>query len=332
MKLTDKISDLLSREQAKSILHNMLLIRRFEEVSAQQYSAGNIRGFLHLYNGEDAIAASILPELQKEDQFFGTYREHGHALVKGISAKSIMSEMFGKVEGCSKGRGGSMHLFDISKSFYGGNAIVGGHLPLAVGMALANKMQDNNLIAVCFFGEGAIAEGAFHESMNLAKLWQLPVLFVCENNYYAMGTAIDRSESQICLVKKAQSYNIESKRVNGMSVPHLVEESRKAVEYVREKKDPFFLECETYRFKAHSMFDSQKYRSKEEVEKYKKCDPIPTYIKQLTYLDWIDQNYLTKIKEEIEQTLNMAIEFAEQGNFEDLNSCLNDVMEGVDHS
>lgn len=327
MSLTDKISELLTPEKAKSILHNMLLIRRFEEISAQQYSNGKIRGFLHLYTGEEAIAACIIPELSQEDQFFGTYREHGHALVKGITARSIMAEMFGKLEGCSNGRGGSMHLFDVKKNFFGGNAIVGGHLPLAVGMGLANKMQKNNLITACFFGEGAVAEGEFHESMNLSQLWKLPVLFVCENNYYAMGTSLERSESQISLIKKAQSYNIESKQVNGMSVPHLVEESRNAIRYIREKKAPYFLQCDTYRFRAHSMFDSQKYRTKEEVKEYKKYDPIPVYIRQLTSLNWITHDDLKRIKDDIEKTLSHAVEFAEQASYEDLDSCLKDVME-----
>ena len=196
----------------------MLLIRRFEEKCIELYSSQKIRGFLHLYIGEEAIAVGVMHALSAEDAVISTYREHGHALARGISAKSIMAEMYGKVEGCARGRGGSMHLFDAKSRFYGGIAIVGGGLPLAVGMALADKMMKRDRVTVCFFGDGAVAEGEFHESLNLASLWQLPVLFICENNYYAMGTALEFSESEVNLFKKAASYRINSFQVDGMDV------------------------------------------------------------------------------------------------------------------
>ena len=198
----------LPRDRSLALLRQMLLIRRFEEMCAQQYSAGRIRGFLHLYIGEEAIAAGVMPSLTPDDAVVATYREHGHALARGMSAESVMAEMFGKQEGCSRGRGGSMHLFDVSKRFYGGNAIVGGGLPLAVGLALADKMQRRPRTTACFFGEGAVAEGEFHESLNLASLWKLPVVFLCENNLYAMGTAIWRSEADTDLCEKAESYSL----------------------------------------------------------------------------------------------------------------------------
>ncbi|MGI4993534.1 pyruvate dehydrogenase (acetyl-transferring) E1 component subunit alpha [Halobacteriovorax sp. GFR7] len=329
MNSTEKIKQLISKSEAIEILNRMILIRYFEEACAQQYSAGKIRGFLHLYIGEEAIASTVIPLLKEEDQFFGTYREHGHALVKGLSANSIMAEMFGKKEGCSKGRGGSMHLFDTTKAFYGGNAIVAGQLPLAIGMAMANKMQGNDLISVCFFGEGAIAEGEFHESLNLAQLWGLPVLFVCENNYYAMGTALERSESQLNLSEKAHSYKVKSMRVNGMSVPDLYEHARDAIDYVREHKQPFFLECDTYRYRAHSMFDSQQYRSKEEVEGWKKYDPLPHFIKQLSELGWVNKDDIERMEEAAQDLIRESIAYADQGSIETLEESLSEVMAGV---
>jgi pyruvate dehydrogenase E1 component alpha subunit len=322
----EHFSKVLNKETAKQILTDMYRIRRMEEACAQLYSAGKIRGFLHLYIGEEAIAASLIPQLKIEDQMFCTYREHAHALLKGVSMDKIMAEMYGKIDGCSKGRGGSMHLFDTSKGLYGGNAIVAGHLPLAVGMAMANKMQNNGAISVCFFGEGAIAEGEFHESMNLAALWKLPVLFVCENNYYAMGTALERSESQVNLTKKAQSYNVTAKRVNGMSASHMYEAANEAIEFVREKQQPYFLECDTYRFRAHSMFDPELYREKEEVERWKQNDPI----KQLTHLmlekAWITESEISTIDEKAMQEIQMAKDYAENSRVETMEETIQDII------
>ncbi|MCP5114042.1 MAG: pyruvate dehydrogenase (acetyl-transferring) E1 component subunit alpha, partial [bacterium] len=250
---------------ALHLLHQMIRIRRFEEKSAELYSAGKIRGFLHLYIGEEAIAVGMMEAFQEDDAVVATYREHGHALVKGVSARSIMAEMYGKQEGCSGGRGGSMHLFDADTRFFGGNAIVGGGIPVAVGLALADKLAGRDRVTACFFGEGAIAEGEFHESMNLAALWDLPVLFCVENNFYAMGTALQRSESEENLTMKAASYEMPAWSVDGMDVLAVAEAANHAVDAVRGGGGPYFLELKTYRFRPHSMFDAELYRSKDEV-------------------------------------------------------------------
>ena len=233
-----------------------------------------IRGFLHLYIGEEAVAVGVNQALTERDAVVATYREHGHALARGVPADSIMAEMFGKVEGCSRGRGGSMHLFDVARRFYGGNAIVGGGLPIAVGVALADHLRGDDNVTVCFFGEGAIAEGEFHECMNLAALWRLPVLFCCENNLYAMGTALARSESETDLALKASGYEVASWSVDGMDVLAVEEAARRAVESIRGGGGPHFLECRTYRFRAHSMYDPELYRDKAEVDAWKQRDPL----------------------------------------------------------
>ncbi len=259
----------LSREHCLALLREMLRMRRFEERCAELYTEEKIRGFLHLYVGEEAVAAGVMPTLGADDAVVATYREHGHALGRGVSMRSIMAEMFGRLAGCSRGRGGSMHLFHAPTRFFGGNAIVAGGLPLAVGLALADAMRGRDTVTACFFGEGAAAEGAFHESLNLAALWHLNVLFVCENNLYAMGTALERSESEKEIWKKAASYRIEARAVDGMDVVAVQAAARHAVAEMRDGRGPRFLECLTYRFRAHSMFDPQLYRSREEVEAWK---------------------------------------------------------------
>ena len=271
----------LEREHGLSLLRQMLLVRRFEEKCVELYSATKIRGFLHLYIGEEAVAVGVMQALEPEDAIVATYREHGHALVRGVSAASIMAEMYGKVEGCSRGRGGSMHLFDASTRFFGGNAIVGGGLPLAVGLALADKLQGRRRVTACFFGDGAVAEGEFHESMNLAALWDLPVLFCCENNRYAMGTALERYESETNLALKAASYEMTAWSVDGMDVLAVEESARRAAAEVRNGGRPSFLELQTYRFRAHSMYDPDLYRSKDEIARWKEHDPIPALVARL---------------------------------------------------
>ena len=264
----------LSRDHVLDLLGRMIRIRSFEQACAEAYTQEKIRGFLHLYDGEEAVAVGVVPVLEPRDRIVATYREHGHALARGVSMPAIMAEMFGRRDGCSGGRGGSMHLFDRAANFYGGNAIVGGGLPLAVGLALADHMRGEDRVTVCFFGEGAVAEGEFHESLNLAALWGIPVLFVCENNLYAMGTALGRSESETDIHRKAESYRIASEAVDGMDVVAVEAAARRAVAGIRETGKPFFLECRTYRFRAHSMFDAQLYRDKAEVEAWKAKDPI----------------------------------------------------------
>lgn len=308
----------LDLTKAREFYFQMLLIRRFEERCVELYSNQKIRGFLHLYNGEEAIAVGLMNMLSVEDAVFATYREHGHALARGISAKSIMAEMFGKVEGCSRGRGGSMHLFDAKTRFYGGSAIVAGALPLAVGMALADKMMKRNRVTVCVFGDGAVAEGEFHESLNLAALWQLPVLFVCENNRYAMGTALKYTESETEIYKKASAYKINSKQIDGMDVIDVAKAAKRAVEDIKDGSGPMFLECLTYRFRAHSMFDAELYREKTEVEEWKKKDPLIVFENKLDEMGLWSEIDIKAIEEEIKNTIDEAVEFSENGTLEPL--------------
>ncbi|MCD6432718.1 MAG: pyruvate dehydrogenase (acetyl-transferring) E1 component subunit alpha [Sulfurimonas sp.] len=308
----------LDLTKARGFYKQMLLSRRFEEKCIELYSKQKIGGFLHLYIGEEAIAVGVMNALSKDDAVLATYREHGQALTRGVSAKSIMAEMYGKVEGCSRGRGGSMHLFDAKTRFYGGSAIVGGALPLAVGVALADKMQKKNRVTVCIFGDGAVAEGEFHESLNLAALWNLPILFVCENNRYAMGTALNLTQSETDIYKKAESYKILSKQIDGMSVIDVAKATLRAVEDIRENSVPMFLECLTYRFRAHSMFDAELYREKSEVEEWKKKDPLIVFENRLKEMDlWSDID-VTDIENEIKTTIDEAVEFAENGTLEPL--------------
>ena len=306
----------LERGHTHHLLREMLRIRRFEEKCVEIYSAAKIRGFLHLYIGEEAVAAGAMQALEADDAIVATYREHGHALARGVSAASIMAEMYGKVEGCSRGRGGSMHIFDAATRFYGGNAIVGGGLPLAVGLALADKMQGRNRVTACFFGEGAVAEGEFHESMNLAALWNLPVLFCCENNLYAMGTALERSESETDLCLKAAAFEIPAWPVDGMNVLAVEAAAKRATFAVRSGAGPHFLEFRTYRFRAHSMYDPELYRTKEEVEVWKKRDPIPNFAALLKEQGLLNDEELTRMEEEVAAEIAQAIDFAEAGNWE----------------
>jgi pyruvate dehydrogenase E1 component alpha subunit len=308
---------MIASQKAKHLLKQMMRIRRFEEACAEQYSAGRIRGFLHLYIGEEAVAVGTMEHLKPDDAIFAAYREHGHALARGISPRRIMAEMFGKVEGLCRGRGGSMHLFDRESRFFGGSAIVAGSLPLAVGMGLASKLQNKEQITACFFGEGAMAEGEFHESLNLAALWQLPVLFLCENNFYAMGTALSRSESQTDLVAKARSYQISASRVDGMDIMAVLQAAGEAIEHIRNTGQPYFLECQTYRFRAHSMFDPELYRDKAEVEKWKQRDPIDLFQKMLLATDTLSEADIEAIRSQAEQEVLDAIAFAEQSQLED---------------
>jgi pyruvate dehydrogenase E1 component alpha subunit len=313
---TNSQSPPLDRHHSLFLLREMLRIRRFEEKCAELYSATKIRGFLHLYIGEEAAAVGAMQTLESGDAIVATYREHGHALARGVSAAAIMAEMYGKQEGCSRGRGGSMHLFDAATRFYGGNAIVGGGLPLAVGLALADKMQERQRVTACFFGEGAVAEGEFHECMNLAALWKLPVLFCCENNLYAMGTALRRSESETDLCLKATSYEIPAWPVDGMDVVACEEATQRAALAVRSGGGPCFLEFRTYRFRAHSMYDPQLYRDKQEVEEWKKRDPIVTFQARLQAQELLNDEDVKRIEDDIAAEITKAVEFAEAGTWE----------------
>jgi pyruvate dehydrogenase E1 component alpha subunit len=299
------------------LLREMVRIRRFEERCVELYSDMRIRGFLHLAIGEEACAVGVMQALDEHDAVVATYREHGHALARGMTMRSAMAELEGKVEGCSRGRGGSMHLFDKATRFFGGNAIVGGGLPLAVGLALADRMQGRNQVTACFFGDGAVAEGEFHESMNLAALWHLPVLFCCENNLYAMGTALERSESETDLALKAASYRVPSWDVDGMDVVAVEAAAVAAAEAVRGG-GPHFLELRTYRFRAHSMYDPDRYRDKAEIEGWKHRDPIAHLAEQLTTAGSLGQGELEQIEREVDAEIDDAVAFADAGTLEPL--------------
>ena len=301
--------------RARRLLWQMLRIRRFEEKCVELYSAEKIRGFMHLYIGEEAVATGVIEHLRPEDAVVATYREHGQALARGLSSGAIMAEMYGKAEGCARGRGGSMHLFDKATRFYGGNAIVGGGLPLAVGLALAEKVQGRPGVVACFFGEGAVAEGEFHESMNLAALWGLPVLFVCENNLYAMGTALAISESETDIARKGAAYDVESAAVDGMDVLAVSAATTRALEVIR-RGHPFLLECRTYRFRPHSMFDAELYRSKDEVAAWKARDPITTFVARMKAGGVLTDGDLESLEGDVAREVDDAVAFAEAGSWE----------------
>jgi pyruvate dehydrogenase E1 component alpha subunit len=306
----------VTRERGLALLRQMLRIRQFEDHCAELYGAGHIRGFLHLCDGEEAIAVGVMQALQPADAVVSTYREHGHALARGIAMGPLMAELYGKRSGCSGGRGGSMHVFDAATRFFGGNAIVGGGLPLAVGLALTEQMGGTRNLAACFFGEGAVAEGEFHECMNLAALWKLPVLFLCENNLYAMGTALTRSESQTDIQAKAAAYAVRAAAVDGMDVFAVESAVREAAEATRSGAGPALLEFRTYRFRAHSMFDAQLYRDKAEVEAWRERGPIIGLTKRLKAAGLMTEDDFQQILGEADAEVQAAAEFAAAAEWE----------------
>jgi pyruvate dehydrogenase E1 component alpha subunit len=310
------VPDGLTRERGLHLLREMLRIRQFEDRCAELYGAGHIRGFLHLCDGEEAIAIGVMQALDSGDAVVSTYREHGHALARGIPMGPLMAELYGKRSGCSGGRGGSMHLFDVGTRFFGGNAIVGGGLPLAVGLALAERMRGSRNLAACFFGEGAVAEGEFHESMNLAALWKLPVLFLCENNLYAMGTALARSESQTDIQAKAAAYGVRAAAVDGMDVFAVEGAVRDAAEYARRGSGPVLLEMRTYRFRAHSMFDAQLYRDKAEVEEWRQRGPIIRLTTRLKAAGLMTEDDFQRLLREADSEVQAAVDFAGAAEWE----------------
>ncbi len=319
----------LTREQGLELLRQMLRIRRFEERAAELYQSGKIHGFLHLYIGEEAVAAGSIPALTNDDAIVATYREHGHALVRGTPMKSLMAELYGKATGCARGRGGSMHFFDATRRFYGGLAIVAGGLPVATGLALADKLQQQVRVTACYFGDGAVAEGEFHESLNLAALWKLPVLFICENNLYAMGTALARHQSQPDIAAKAKAYALAAETVDGMDVLAVEMATRRAVEFVRQGNGPYFLECRTYRFRAHSMYDAELYRSKDEVSAWKQRDPIATFEQNLRNANLLRDSDLERLDATIAAEIEEAVTFAETSPWEPVEDLTHDVSTNV---
>jgi pyruvate dehydrogenase E1 component alpha subunit/2-oxoisovalerate dehydrogenase E1 component len=306
----------LDHAHVRHLLVAMLRIRRFEEKCFELYQSEKIRGFMHLYDGEEAVSVGVIEALQPRDAIVATYREHGQALARGIGMDVLMAELYGKQEGCCRGRGGSMHIFDRATRFYGGNAIVGGGLPLAVGTALGDKMLGRGAVTACFFGDGAVDEGSFHESMNLASMWQLPVLFVCENNLYAMGMALQRAEAETHIAAKAAGYRVSSEAVDGMDVVAVEVAAQRAVEAIRRTNAPFLLECQTYRFRAHSMFDAQLYRPKQEIEAWREKDPISRLRSWLEQAGMLHEQEFDTIEADIAAEIDNAVAFAEAGTWE----------------
>ncbi|HRP85985.1 MAG TPA: pyruvate dehydrogenase (acetyl-transferring) E1 component subunit alpha [Gammaproteobacteria bacterium] len=314
--MSDPAPIALCKQHGLDLLRAMERIRRFEDRAAELYTAMKIRGFLHLYNGEEAVAVGVMGGLRPGDAVIATYREHGHALAAGLPMGAVMAELFGKVEGSSGGRGGAMHIFDAEHRFYGGQAIVAGGLPMAVGLALADRMQERARVSACFFGEGAAAEGEFHESLNLAALWELPVLFICENNLYAMGTALARSQAVTDIHARAASYGVESSVVDGMDVLAVEAAAGAAAAAIRRDQRPRFIECRTYRFRAHSMFDAQLYRSREEVERWKQRCPILALRRRLLADGLASDEEVAVIEREVAGEVEQAVAFAEAGTWE----------------
>ena len=324
--MTDTLTE-IGHDHCRRLLQDMIRIRVFEERCAELYGEQKIRGFLHLYIGEEAIAAGVISLLEARDAVLATYREHGHALLRGMSAGSIMAEMFGKATGVSGGRGGSMHLFDKVTRFFGGNAIVGGHLPLAVGLGLADQMLGRHgPVTVCFFGEGAVAEGEFHEALNLAALWNVPVLFVCENNRYAMGTSLRTSESQVDLALKAASYAIPAWSVDGMDVAEVTRATQRALAAIRSGGGPMFIEFQTYRFRAHSMFDPDLYRDREEIELWKQRDPITTFSARLIEAGIATDDDIASMWDAARDETEQAVAEAEVGPLEPVDEIETNVV------
>jgi pyruvate dehydrogenase E1 component subunit alpha len=300
-------------ETAKRLLHQMMLIRRFEEKAAENYALGKIGGFLHLSIGEEGVAVGVTSVLRQDDYAISTYREHGHCLAKGSDPRRAMAELFGRRDGLSKGKGGSMHLFDTTVNFLGGHAIVGAHLPLAAGVGFAIKYQGGDQVCVCYFGDGAVPEGEFHEALNLSALWKLPVIYVCENNRYAMGTSLERALAQTEIYRFGETYGIPCEPVDGMDVLAIREATARAVARARADKTPTLLEARTYRFRGHSMRDpaGAVYRTKEEVEREKLRDPIVLFRDRAVAANVLSEADVRTIEKDVNDVIDEAVAFAD---------------------
>ncbi len=301
----------MNKKDQLELYHQMVLIRRVEERGAELYQQGKIGGFMHLYIGQEAVSTGIVAARQPNDRVITAYRDHGVAITCGIPATQVMAELMGKATGPSHGKGGSMHMADTHKNFWGGHAIVGAHLPIATGMALGDKYAKRNNVTICMFGDGATNIGFFHEALNMAKVWNLPVLWVCENNIYGMGTSVDRASAVSTIAEKAKGYGMPSNRVDGMDVMKVYDAAKQAIEDVRAGNGPFLLECDTYRFRGHSMGDPERYRKPEEVKKWEENDPIGVYRKYLTGNKIATDKALDEIDAEVLKEVDQAVEFAE---------------------
>jgi pyruvate dehydrogenase E1 component alpha subunit len=302
---------MMKKEQQLDLYYQMVLIRRVEERGAELYQAGKIGGFMHLYIGQEAVSTGLIAAREPRDRVITAYRDHGVAINCGIPVNEVMAELLGKATGMSKGKGGSMHMASVEKNFWGGQAIVGGHLPIAAGLATGDQYAKNDNVTICMFGDGATNIGYFHEALNLAKTWGLRVLWVCENNVYGMGTSVERASAVKEIRQKAEGYEMKNSRIGGMDVMKVYEASKEAIDYVRESSEPYFLEIDTYRFRGHSMGDPERYRKQEEVKKWLESDPIGIFRKYLIEKKVATAKALDEIEARVEEEVNKAVEFAE---------------------
>ena len=322
-----KVKEKLPKTQLLELYRQMVRIRLFEEESGRQYMVGKIRGFLHLYIGEEAIAAGAISVLKPQDYVVTHYRDHGHALARGLESKVVMAELFGKATGCSRGKGGSMHMFDAEKRFMGGYAIVGGQLPIANGLALSIRYKGEDGVVLCFLGDGALNEGEFHEAMNLASVWKLPLLFLCENNQYGMGAAVSETFAlHDEIYKVAEAYRMPGQWVDGMDVLAVREATEEALEYVRKGKGPMFIEAKTYRFRGHSISDPASYRNQEEVEKWEKRDPLVTFRAKLAGEGLASGKEFKAIEKGVNEEVQEAVHFAEESPWPEPSALFEDIQ------
>ncbi|PYS74279.1 MAG: pyruvate dehydrogenase (acetyl-transferring) E1 component subunit alpha [Acidobacteria bacterium] len=313
------------RDTLVKVFHQMLLLRRFEEKCAESYSLGKIGGFCHLYIGQEAVGVGAISVLRPDDYVLTSYREHGQAIAKGISPEAVMAELYGKAGGCSRGKGGSMHLFDADVNFLGGHAIVGGQIPLATGVAFACKYKETDQVTLCFFGEAAVNQGAFHESLNMAQLWKLPCIYICENNMYGMGTSLERAMSSQNVASKACAYELASESVDGMDVLKMREATRRAIKRAREESSPTLIEARTYRYMGHSMSDPGKYRTRAEIEKYQERDPIKVFTKTLKDNGILSDSEIAEIEAQVKEEVERAVRFADESPLPDPKELYTDI-------
>lgn len=320
-----RLKSQMTEAELLKMYHDMVLIREFEERTAEMYSRGKVTGFCHLYIGEEAVAVGAINALHGGDYVLSSYRDHGHCLIKGTSPKKVMAELFGRASGTCKGKGGSMHLFDPEKNFLGGYAIVAGELPITLGVGYAVKYRKEDKVVACFFGDGATNAGAFYESINMAKLWSLPIIFICENNFFGISTAVSWASATTEIFKKAEAHGIPSEKVNGMDVMAMWEATKKATKQVREGKGPCFIEAMTYRFRGHSMSDPADYRIPREEKIWKERDPIPAFARKLIEEGISDADGLRAIKEKVEYEVEEAVKFADSSPWPETIELMRDI-------
>ncbi len=326
--MESKLRAILPDRDLLNLYEQMVLCREFEESCAEQYTKGNITGFLHLYSGQEAVATGATAGLHGDDYVVSAYREHSQAIVRGADPKKVMAELFGKITGICKGQGGSMHLFDPDLAFMGGYAIVGGQFPIAVGLAFASKYRKEGRICACFFGDGAVNQGNFHEGLNWARVWEIPVLFICENNFYGIGTEVQRASALANIHKRTCGYDVPSERVDGMDVMAVYQSVKRAAEWVRERSRPYLIEAITYRFRGHSMSDPGRYRSAAELELWKARDPIPNFGRQLIEEGIASLGEIECLQAKARAVVGEAVRFAEESPWPDDSEVWKDIYAG----